>query len=136
MVMPLARIDLREGQSPQYRRALADGVYRAMIETADVPEGDQFAVVAERSPTDLVYNRDYLGIDRSDDVVFVQITFNAGRSLAQKRALYARIVELLGTDPGVRPEDVLINLIETGGENWSFGKGEMSYDPEADEFSN
>ena len=128
--MPLARIDLQEGQSPEYRRALADGVYHAMVETADVPEGDQFAVVNECSPEDLVYNPDYLGIERSEDVVFVQLTFNSGRSVNQKRALYARIAELFEDDPGIRPEDVLINLVETGAENWSFGNGEMSYDPQ------
>ena len=134
--MPLARIDLQEGQSADYRRALADGVYQAMVETAGVPESDQFAVVNERTPENLVYNPDYLGIERSEDVVFVQLTFNSGRSLEQKRALYARIVELFEDDPGVRPEDVLINLVETGAENWSFGNGDVSYDPESEDGRN
>lgn len=56
-----------------------------------------------------------------------QITLNAGRSVEQKRALYARIVALLAENPGIRPQDVLINLVEVPRENWSFGSGEAQY---------
>ncbi len=58
---------------------------------------------------------------------FLQITLNAGRTVEQKRALYARIVGLLAENPGVRPQDVLINLVEVPRENWSFGNGEAQY---------
>lgn len=125
--MPLVRVDLRAGKPPAYRRALADGVYQAMTEVAGVPAGDQFETVNEYDPENLVYNPTYLGIRRDGDVVFVQITLNEGRSLETKRALYARIVELFATDPGVRPENVLINLVEVKRENWSFGNGVASY---------
>lgn len=125
--MPLARIDLMTGKSPEYKRALADGVYRALMDAAGVPEHDQFAVVAEHDADGLIYDREYLGVERSDDIVFVQITLNAGRTLAQKQALYARIVELFAEDPGVRPQDVLINLVEVDKVNWSFGDGVAQY---------
>lgn len=125
--MPLTRIDLMHGRSPTYRRALADGVYTALVETVGVPEHDQFAVVTEHAPGELVYDAGYLGIRRTDTVVFVQITLNAGRSVEQKRALYARIVELFEQDPGVRPQDVLINLVEVDRVNWSFGEGVAQY---------
>ena len=128
--MPIVRIDLRAGQDAAYRRALADGVYQAMTEVAGVPAGDQFATVTEHQPDGLIYDPQYLGIRRDDDVVFVQITLNSGRSLTVKRALYARIVELFAEVPGVRPENVLINLVEVERENWSFGNGVTSYAPE------
>lgn len=125
--MPLVRISLREGKSADYRRAIGDAVHRAMVETINVPAADRFQVVNEYSQDDLIYDPGYLNIDRSDDVVFVQITLNSGRTIEQKKALYARIAELLTENPGLRPQDVLINLVEVGRENWSFGNGEAQY---------
>lgn len=125
--MPLVRIDLREGKSPSYRRALGEGVHRAMVETVNVPAADRFQVITEHSANDLIYDPTYLDIARTDDVVFIQITLNAGRTTELKRALYARIVELLAQDPGVRPEDVLVSLVEVARENWSFGGGVAQY---------
>ncbi len=125
--MPLIRISLREGKSEAYRRALGEAVHRAMVETINVPALDRFQVITEHSSSGLIYDPAYLGIDRTDDVVFVQITLNAGRSVEQKRALYARIATLLAENPGVRPQDVLINLVEVPRENWSFGNGEAQY---------
>lgn len=125
--MPLARIDLMEGKSPEYKRALADGVYRALVEAVGAPEGDQFAVVTEHGPDSLVYSPDYLNVERTDDVVFLQITLNEGRPVEKKKALYAKIVELFAVDPGVRPEDVVISLVEVEKANWSYGNGEAQY---------
>ena len=125
--MPLVRISLREGKSADYRRAIGDAVHRAMVETINVPAADRFQVVNEYSQDDLIYDPGYLNIDRSDDVVFVQVTLNSGRTIEQKKALYARIAELLTENPGLRPQDVLINLVEVSRENWSFGNGEAQY---------
>jgi len=127
--MPLVRISLRVGKSAAYRRALGEGVHRAMVETINVPPLDRFQVITEHSSDDLIYDPHYLDIQRSDDVVFVQITLNAGRTVDQKRALYARIAKLLAEKPGVRPQDVLISLVEVPRENWSFGNGEAQYAP-------
>jgi 4-oxalocrotonate tautomerase len=125
--MPLVRIALREGKSEQYRRALADGVHQAMVEAIDAPAQDRFQIVTEHSANDLIYDPSYLGIERSDDIVMVQITLSAGRKPPQKRRLYERIVVNFQKNPGVRPQDVMINLVETAWENWSFGNGEAQY---------
>jgi phenylpyruvate tautomerase PptA (4-oxalocrotonate tautomerase family) len=125
--MPFVRISLREGKSEQYRKALGDGVHQAMVEAIEIPAQDRFQVITEHSANDLIYDAGYLGIERSDDIVLVQITLSAGRKPGQKRKLYQRIVEILGKNPGVRPQDVTINLVETTWENWSFGNGEAQY---------
>ena len=125
--MPLVRISLREGKPAAYRRAIADGVHRAMVETINVPVLDRFQVITEHAPESLIYDPAYLDISRTDDVVFVQITLNAGRSTDQKRALFARVTESLEESPGVRPQDVLISLVEVSRENWSFGNGKAQY---------
>lgn len=125
--MPLVRISLREGKSEAYRRALADGVHQAMIEAIDAPAQDRFQLITEHSANDLIYDPSYLEIERSDDIVVVQITLSGGRKPPQKRKLYQRMAELLEKNPGLRPQDLVINLVETAWENWSFGNGEGQY---------
>ena len=125
--MPLVRISLRAGRSPDYRRAIGEAVHRAMVETINVPALDRFQIISEHAPDDLIYDPSYLDVDRTDDVVFIQLVFNLGRTVEQKKALYARIVELLHQALGLRPQDVLINLIEVPKENWSFGNGIAQY---------
>jgi 4-oxalocrotonate tautomerase len=125
--MPLVRIDLRSGTSPQYRKAIAAGVHQAMIDALAIPPEDHFQVVSEHSPDGLIYDPQFLGVQRSDKMVFIQITMSAGRKPQQKRKLYKRIVEHLSASPGLRPQDVLINLVEVSWENWSFGNGDAHY---------
>jgi len=125
--MPLVRISLREGKPTAYRKAIGDAVHQAMVEAISVPPLDRFQIITEHKPDGLIYDPEYLGIRRTDDVVFIQITLNTGRALELKKALYARIVELLKKNPGVRPEDVFINLTEVPRENWSFGSGVAQY---------
>jgi phenylpyruvate tautomerase PptA (4-oxalocrotonate tautomerase family) len=125
--MPLVRVSLREGKSASYRAAIGEGIHQAMVETIKVPADDRFQTFTEHSSARLVYDKDYLGIHRSDDVVFIQITLNTGRTLDQKRALYRALAEKLGRDPGLRKEDILVSLVEVSKENWSFGNGEASY---------
>src|SRR5271170_715937 len=125
--MPLIRISLRAGKSASYRRAIADNVYQALRETFDVPEHDFFATIAEHQPEDFFFDRSYFSIERSDDLAIIQITVSNTRSLEQKKALYRRIAQRLEKNPGLRPQDVFINLLEVAKENWSFGDGLAQY---------
>ncbi|MFC4278868.1 tautomerase family protein [Achromobacter aloeverae] len=125
--MPLVHISLRNGKPPAYRQAICDGIYHAMRETFDVPEDDQFMVVTGHESADFRYGASYLNVARSDDLVFIQITANATRSVEQKKALYQSIVRRLGDSPGIRAEDVFINIVEVARENWSLGHGLAQY---------
>ena len=125
--MPMTRISLRQGRPDEERRRIMEQIYQAQRETFDVPEDDRFMVLSEHAPDDLVYGADFLGIRRSDDLVLIQMTVSNTRPLAKKQALFRRIAERLAEDPGVRPEDVFINLVEVARENWSFGNGEAQY---------
>jgi len=125
--MPLVRIALRSGKSESYRRAIADSVHRAMMETINVPAKDRFQIVTEHGPSDLIYDPSYLDIPRSDGVLLIQITLSSGRSVELKKALFARIAALLSDNPGVRREDVFVSLVEVAKENWSFGNGIAQY---------
>jgi 4-oxalocrotonate tautomerase len=125
--MPLVRIDLRRGKSAAYKKAISDGVYQALREIFTVPENDRFMVVTDRAEEDFFYEPSYLGIAHGADFVMLQITVTNTRTVEQKQALYARIVELLEKSPGIRRQDVMINLIDVGKENWSFGNGVAQY---------
>jgi phenylpyruvate tautomerase PptA (4-oxalocrotonate tautomerase family) len=127
--MPLVRITLAQGTSPDHRRAIADGVHQALVETASVPGEDRFQSVHEVPASDLRWSATYLGLERTASVVFIQIFLNVGRTVEVKKALYARIAERLAASPGLRKEDVLVSLVEVPRENWSFGGGAMSYPP-------
>lgn len=125
--MPLVRISLREGTSGQYRQALADGVHQAMVEEIEVPAQDRFQIITEHPANGLIYDPSFLGVERSDNLVIVQITLSAGRKPGQKRKLFQRMAEILAKNPGLRPQDLFINLVEVAWENWSFGNGVAQY---------
>jgi phenylpyruvate tautomerase PptA (4-oxalocrotonate tautomerase family) len=125
--MPLSRVSLRRGKPAAHRKAILDGIYRAMREVFDVPEEDRFMLITEHDEPDFSYSPTYFGINRSDDLVLIQLTVSNTRTVEKKKALYRRIVENLTADPGLRPEDIFINLVEVLPENWSFGNGIAQY---------
>jgi 4-oxalocrotonate tautomerase len=125
--MPLVRISLRNGTSPEFRKALGDGIHTALVEAFAVPSDDHFQVISEYSADDLIYDPQYLGVCRSDRVVFVQVILSFGRKPQQKRKFFKRAADILAKSPGLSPKDLLIVLVETSWENWSFGNGEAQY---------
>jgi 4-oxalocrotonate tautomerase len=125
--MPLVRIDLLEGKTSEYRERAGEIVYRAMKDTLGVPENDRFQVIAEHDRTGLQFDRTYLGIQRSDDCIFLQITLNSGRTLEAKQRFYKAVADALHEGLKLRREDVLISLVEVRKEDWSFGNGEAQY---------
>ena len=125
--MPLTRIDLRRGKSAEFKKALMDGVYDAMRETFDVPEEDRFMTIVEHDDTTFSFSRTYLGVDRSEDLVIIQVTANNTRTVEKKKALYASIARRLANSPGVRPQDTFVSIVEVPKENWSFGNGLAQY---------
>ena len=125
--MPFVRIDLAKGKPADTRRGIGEIVYKAMIELINVPVDDKFQVITEHAPEELNYPRSYLGAEYSQDIIFIQITLNAGRTVEMKKAFYKRIADDLHAQLKVRREDVIINLVETAKENWSFGNGVAPY---------
>ncbi len=128
--MPLVRIDISRDATPHTVQAVGEIVYRAMIEVASVPANDRFQIVTRHAPDELIYPADgYLGITYTPSIVMIQVTWNAGRSIAVKKAFYAAIANGIHAATGIRREDVFINLVDVARENWSFGNGEMQYAP-------
>ena len=97
------------------------------MEAVDAPAQDRFQIITEHPAGGLIYDPTYLGVQRTDNIVMVQITLSTGRKLAQKRKLFKRMAEILAENPGLRPHDLMVNLVEVAWENWSFGNGEAQY---------
>ena len=125
--MPLVRIDLIRGKSAEYRKTVGEIVYDAMRDLINVPKDDKFQIITEHAPEDLNFAESYLGNTYSQDIIFIQITLNAGRSVEMKKAFYKRIADELNAQLKVRRDDVWINLVEVAKENWSFGGGIAQY---------
>jgi 4-oxalocrotonate tautomerase len=125
--MPLVRIDLLEGKSPEYRVRVGQIVYQAMLDVLGVPKDDRFQIIVEHPQAGLQFDRGYLGIRRSDECVFVQITLSSGRTVEAKQRFYKAVADGLHESLKLRREDVFINLVEVAKENWSFGNGEAQY---------
>lgn len=125
--MPLVRITLRKGRSPEFLRAVSSAIHDALVASANVPADDRFHIIEEVEADRLIAHPSYGGVSRGEGLVVIQITLNAGRTLDVKRALYADIARRLQESVDVRPDDVLVNLVEVTKENWSFGGGRMTY---------
>ena len=124
--MPLVRIDIRKGKDATYREAVSRIVHEALV-SVGVPKDDRFQVIAEHDAANFVFDPNYLDVRRTEDLVMIQITWNEGRTLEQKKALYKAIADGLAESLSLRREDVLINLVEVRRENWSFGAGIAQY---------
>ncbi|CDG85795.1 tautomerase family protein [Janthinobacterium agaricidamnosum] len=128
--MPLARISVSHDTTDAALRAISDTVYEAMISVANVPLNDKFQILSRHAKGELIYPENgFLGVTYSDNIVFIQITWNAGRTAEIKKAFYRAVVDGIHTRSGLRKEDIIINLVEVQRENWSFGNGEMAFPP-------
>jgi len=125
--MPLVKLWMRRGKSPEYLRTASDCVHDALVAQANVPADDRFQIIQQLDTDALIAHPTYAGVNRSDDLIVIEITLNQGRTLEIKKSLYADIVARLARELDVRPDDVLISLIEVTKENWSFGNGLATY---------
>jgi hypothetical protein len=128
-IMPLVTITLRKGHFPPFLRKVGDAVHEALVAQAKIPVGDRFQLIHELDSRNIVVDPSFAGanpVERSRDVIVIQIILNAGRSDEVKSALYADIAARLQAQ-GVRPDDVFINLVEVVKQNWSMASGVMTY---------
>lgn len=124
--MPFTRVAVKKGTESEQKKAIAHGIHQAMVDSIGIPQDDFFQMLSEYDSDDFFFDRCFLSIDRSDDIIVVQITMRRGRSDAMKQALYTKITENLNKSVGVRSSDVFIYLTENDFSDWSVGNGQMS----------
>jgi 4-oxalocrotonate tautomerase len=128
--MPLARIDIHEDAPSELVRIVSDAIYGAMVDLANVPLHDKFQVITRHASDEIIYpEAGYLGVKYSSQLIIIQVTWVGGRSMEVKRRFFHQIATEIHEKGNIRKEDVWINLVDTGREDWSFGNGEMQYGP-------
>jgi 4-oxalocrotonate tautomerase len=125
--MPFVKLYLLAGHPEEYTTAVSQAVHQALVTQANVPADDLFHVIHQLGELELLAHPTYGGVNRSKNLIIVEITLNAGRTIEIKKNLYADIAARLEKAAGVRADDVLVSLVEVTKENWSFGGGRMTY---------
>ncbi len=123
--MPLVRIDA-VAADPQRLTAIGDAVHAALVEAFGIPADDRFQVLRGGAGDRVVYDPGFLGVERDDGAVFVQVFLRRGRTDEQKRAFY-RALAKHAASAGVEPRNLVVALTENGLGDWSFGNGEAQY---------
>jgi phenylpyruvate tautomerase PptA (4-oxalocrotonate tautomerase family) len=121
--MPLVKIEIRKGKSKEYKKAILEGVHRALVDSLGIPEHDRFQRIYELNEDDFEAPN-----DQTDAVTIIQITLFPGRSFKAKKKLYSDIVHNLSHDPGIDGHDILIVLLEPPMENWGIRGGKPASD--------
>jgi 4-oxalocrotonate tautomerase len=124
--MPLVRIYASRFNDEPSRRAAGDAVHEAMVESISIPPAGRFQLFLTLTDSAMSWDPAYGDVERKGLVV-VEITLNAGRSIEVKKSLYAALARKLEERAGVRPDDLVVTLVETSRENWSFGGGRATY---------
>lgn len=125
--MPLVKIHLRKGKSEEYLRLVSEAIHDALVTEAGVPPDDKFHIVHQAEAAELIAHPSYAEVNRSADLIVVEITLNAGRTVEIKRNLYRKMLRNLDRAIQLRPDDLLVSLVEVSSENWSFGRGLATY---------
>lgn len=115
--MPLVDISILSGKSPEYIKAVGDGINAAVIETMGFPLDDRYQVIHQVDSAQLQLQ------GRDGDRVMMHLVMRAGRSDESKQAFYKKVVENLATNPGIPPANVLITITENHDVDWSFRDG-------------
>ena len=122
--MPLVRLSFTPAHDAATQRAVADHVHDALVESVGIPKDVRFQLL--RQSGEMIYDRHYLGIERSEKFVVVEIILRSGRSVEKKQALYKNIADRLES-AGISRGDVMIALVENEAADWSFGNGIAQY---------
>jgi phenylpyruvate tautomerase PptA (4-oxalocrotonate tautomerase family) len=124
--MPLLRFDLIEGRTDAELKTLLDAAHRAMLAAFKVPDRDRYQIVHEHKCSQMIIEDTGLGIERSDKVVFLQVT-SRPRKKKEKVAFYKLLCAELAQACGIAPSDVVVAIVENSDEDWSFGQGRAQF---------
>jgi phenylpyruvate tautomerase PptA (4-oxalocrotonate tautomerase family) len=115
--MPLVNISILKGKSPEYIKAVADGINSAVIETMNFPDDDCYQIIHQLDPECLQLQT------REGDRVMMHLVMRAGRSNKSKQAFYKKVTSNLAANPGIPAANVLITITENHDIDWSFRDG-------------
>ena len=115
--MPLTYLTLKKGKPVGYRDAIHASVKSALLEVFALPADDYSGVTLQVEPDEMYYDPNFFGMPRSDDTVFMDMSWNR-RTPELKMKLYEKIADNLEASPGLSRSDIMIVVKETSPENW------------------
>jgi phenylpyruvate tautomerase PptA (4-oxalocrotonate tautomerase family) len=124
--MPLVRIDVQEGRTPDQLRGIADVVQEVMLDVFAAPSRDRYQIITEHPVGHIIAEDTGLGFGRTDGVTVIQI-FQQGRSEEQKKAAYRELARRLESRCGIAPTDLVVSVVANGRQDWSFGLGRAQF---------
>ena len=122
--MPLAKLHVLEGQYDEVRLGkVSSAVQNGLVSALGIPPEDFFQIVHVLSKSQFRHTPSFLGLKYSDDLIVLEITFISGRPKEKRLGLLKALNDEVVAAAGISPDDLLITLYETPGENISFGRG-------------
>lgn len=117
--MPLIQIDLDREVFDSLGEQLSSAVHQAQLDTLDIPADDLFQVFTPHGPGELRFDPGYNGVDRQR-LVLMRVTMVHMYPVSTKRRFFEAVAKRFD-EVGVRPEDLLISVVENGFEDWYAG---------------
>ena len=122
--MPLAKIHVLEGQYNERRLGkVSRAVQEALIGVLKIPPEDFFQIIHVLPRNRFLHTPSFLGLKYSDDFIVLEVAFIAGRPKETRLALLRELNSRIVAGAGISPDDLMIQLVEGPGENFSFGQG-------------
>ena len=122
--MPLAKLHVLEGQYDEARLGkVSSAIQDALISALGIPSEDFFQIIHILPKRQFRHTRSFLGLNYSDGLIVLEITFISGRPKEKRLGLLKALNDEVVAAAGISPDDLLITLYETLGENISFGRG-------------
>jgi phenylpyruvate tautomerase PptA (4-oxalocrotonate tautomerase family) len=122
--MPVAKIHVLEGQYDEDRLdKVSSAVQNALISALGIPPEDFFQIFYVLPRSQFRHTPSFLGLNYSDDLILLDITFISGRPKDKRLGLLKTLNDAVVAAAGISPDDLMITLYEVPGENISFGRG-------------
>lgn len=129
--MPVVRISIRKDLKRETKLAISDAVHRALVEEFKIPDADFWHIIDEVEPGNIIFPKEYLGVQHSENLTIVNICAAAGRTPEIKRNLFKAIHRYATANQTEVPgNDICVFLQENNGlTDYSWGNGEVQLPP-------
>ena len=122
--MPVAKIHVLEGRYDERRLGdVSKAVQEALISILKIPPDDFFQIIHELPGKRFLHTLSFVGMKYSDDFILLELAFISGRPRETRLALLKELNARIVAGAGISPDDLMIQLVEGPGENFSFGQG-------------
>ncbi|EPH59395.1 tautomerase enzyme [Enterococcus faecium 13.SD.W.09] len=125
--MPLLKIDLVKGKSPEDIKVLLDCLHEAVLTAFIVPKGDRYQIVTQHEPYEMILEDTGLGFQRNPTEQIAITIISRPRTKESKELFYQLVAEKLYQNLQIDAKNILISFIENDDSGWSFGFGRAQF---------